>query len=83
MERINIEEILKKYDVSHFSSKHAKIKGTEDWKLIQAIKEIVDTVVDKCAAKALIDTVNLGASEFQTVVDEESILNVKNLVDYE
>jgi hypothetical protein len=45
---INIEAILAKHGVDHFSPEHAKQKGTQDWRLIQAFKEALEAVVDAC-----------------------------------
>lgn len=67
---ISIEEILQKYGQKNtFYTK-------------QAIKEIVEAVVDKCAEEAKTKDLSKMPYEEDMVVDEKSILNVKTRIDY-
>ncbi len=88
---MNIEAILAKHGVDHFSPEHAKLKGTPDWQLIQAFKEALETVVDMCEkeAKFIIKNGDKNASfdlyqknDFIIRKDTDSILNVKKLINY-
>lgn len=74
MERINIEEILRKH--SPFLADCLKQANGEGSKLQSAIKEIIEAVVDKCAEKATTGVFTKGISK-------QSILQVKTLIDYE
>lgn len=73
---INIQEILEKHPPN----------GGMD-----AIKEIVEAVIDKCAEEARIHQIGLYGSanrfeidngEVTIVADKDSILNVKQKIDY-
>ena len=81
---INIEEILKKHE-SFFNHEEfiARVEA--------AIKEIVEAVIGKCAEEARIHQIGLYGSanrfeidngEITIVADKDSILNVKEMIDY-
>ena len=81
MSKINVEEILKKHYVQ---------RGDElqQIKLRMALREIVDKVVDKCAKKAKVaestqEVLNLAGVPYRNDIDKQSILAVKEEVDYE
>lgn len=83
-DKINIKGILKK---------HTSINSEESWgrngkfeitNYKAAIKEIVEAAIDKCANEAeAIEGYNTGFSGSAASVDKESILKVKEMIDYE
>lgn len=73
---INIEEILKKHE--SFFNHEEFIPPIKD-----AIKEIVEAVIDKCAEEAKTKDLSKMPYEEDMVVDEKSILNVKKMINYE
>jgi hypothetical protein len=80
--RINVKEILEKHVGELYDPEYAKKQGSEDYQWLQAIKEIVEATVDLCAENANVKEVEWGLG-VDTVVDKQSILNVKTQIDYE
>lgn len=64
------EELIQQYD-THIKDNHLTRVSAAARKLAQLH---VEAALKAAAQNASIDSVNLGASEFQTVVDKESIL---------
>lgn len=83
-ERINIQEILKKHGIT-FGSGEAPFRAvrSNQNQLDNAIKEICEAVVDKCADVAETRIPDPRKYETEVKVDEDSILNVKTLIDYD
>jgi len=94
---INIQDYLKKYsNLYQFEEGIPEFLLDED-DFKSALKEILEVVIDKCAEKAetmLVDNISKIRHEYRnkmppsgydldTEVDKESILNVKNQIDYE
>ena len=80
--KINIEAILKKNVIS------IAAKGFNNFndKVRQAIKEIVEAVVDKCAEEAKtksIEKYDNHETYYENHLDKKSILNVKQMISYE
>ena len=81
-----IDEILLEHGVDIFSPEHAKIEGSIDWCLKNAIKEIVNQTVDACVDNATVAlneggiTLEIAIATEAVYVDKQSILNVKNLI---
>lgn len=77
MEKIKIEEILKRHNT-------LGVYQLTGGRLQAAIKEIVEAVVDKCKELAEVEDThtNKVASDVY-IVNEESILQVKNQIDYD
>ena len=73
---INIQEMLKKYIEEDDLNLYTKIGNTSEYdectySITQAIKEIVERVIDKCA------------DEVVSPVDRFDVTSVKNLINYE
>ncbi len=82
MTNINIEEILEKHHGLNSDEDGYDIFYLNEIKA--AIKEIIEAVIDKCAEKAeAIEGWNTGFSGSASSIDKESILNVKNLINYD
>ena len=84
--KINIEAILCKR-IKIFSSKGSIADETIRRNVKAAIKEIVEAVIDKCANEANVDYFLEGGVDGQGYdcihnVDKDSILDVKNHIDY-
>lgn len=81
MSKINIEQIINKH------TKFTPISDTEYNSYVNykaAIKEIVEAVVDKCAEKFVINQLeSWGHKTGETEIDKDSILKVKQEIDYE
>lgn len=71
-DKINVQEILKK---------HIGSRDIYDDRMKAAIKEIVEAVVDKCAKEA--KTKDLDRWGDFVVPDEDSIVQVKQMVNYD
>lgn len=84
-DKINIEEIFKKYaNLYQFEEGDPEyLLDKEDFKA--AIKEIVEAVVDKCAEEVKLTEFGYEAmQEYSSkAIDKQCILNVKTLVVYE
>lgn len=84
-DKINIQAILAKHPLvmpSGVAIGQAALLGQTNW--TAAIKEIVEAVVDKCAEEAeAIEGYNTGFSGNAASVDKQSILNVKNMINYD
>lgn len=79
-EKINIEAILAKHGVEFGNMYNNPSK--EDG--LAAIKEIVEQVIEKCAEKAeLMLKYPWVPEEKELELDKESILDVKQLIEYE
>lgn len=80
MSKINVEKILKQNNCFPF-----KAHSYND--ILEAIKEIIEAVVDKCAEEARTKTTSnfdgYESSDYFEVVDKDSILQVKQMIDYE
>lgn len=87
MSDINIEETLNKFDQIHITGVDGESYDTKGMNLDNikaAIKEIVDLVVDKCAEEAELKLAHPSDySENPYLIDKESILKVKQLINYE
>lgn len=93
---INIEAIIasKSNNIQTKLSAGYKLGGKETLTLTEAklaIKEIVEAVIGKCAEEARIHQIGLYGSanrfeidngEITIVADKDSILNVKEMIDY-
>ena len=78
METININEILSRHSKNYGvidNNPRAIMKASE---VKDAIKEIVEAVIDKCAEEAELDV----DSAYNPFVSKESILNVKQQIKY-
>ena len=75
-DKINIAEIL---------DKHRTQKGGESEELMAGIKEIVEAVIDRCVEEATVTHETVWSSQEGSSygVDKESILQVKQMIDYE
>jgi hypothetical protein len=85
MSKINVEKILKKHGLEK-PDENSKLVERIDYKLIKvAIKEIVKAVVDKCAEEATTKGYYTGINDEPDydIVDKESILKVKQEINYE
>jgi hypothetical protein len=82
MSKININEILSKYQpqssVNSIALSQAALVGEIDYK--PAIKEIIDAVIDKCAEEATVCLVTYTQTH---IVHDKSILQVKDMIDYD
>lgn len=78
-DKINVQNIFNKYGIN------INLFDQNDLdKFAYATKEIVEAVVDKCAEEAeAIEGYNTGYSGSAASVDKDSILKVKNMIDYE
>lgn len=91
-DKINIKEILKKHskNVNTKLSAGYSLSGKETLtvqEVLAAIKEIANSIVDKCVEKAeTYEYPYLDAcpecGHTATYIDEKSILQVKDLIDY-
>jgi len=86
MENINIEAIIQN-NFGFTDEDMVKLKaslskgGYTDWNnWLNAIKEIVEAVIDKCAEKSFN---TCDDSEFYDAVKVENILKVKEMINYE
>ena len=61
----NIDEVLRDFDVSPKMIKQCMLKAMK-------------MILEEAAENATIDSVNMGSSEFQTVVDKQSITDTLN-----
>lgn len=82
---INILSIIGKHSpLLAAAIKHNMPTEVTPKRVKEAIKEIVETVIDKCAEKAeAIEGWNTGFTGSAASVDKDSILNVKNLINYD
>lgn len=83
MDKINVEEIVAK----HTDSKEDSLSFFQMEFVKEAIKEIVETVVDKCAEEATTTPPDEDRCKncYGTSgnVERKSILKVKQMIDYE
>lgn len=79
MSDINIEEILKRRIYVLYEKCYSQ--DTRD-RLKEAIKEIVDLVVDKCTEEATLSYRQTDGKGFTFVATKESILKVKTQINY-
>jgi len=84
MEKINVDEILKKHTTTNPQENWERNGKFEITNYKSAIKEIAEAVIDKCAEQVTTKTVDAGfsTSEWEEV-DKESILKIKQEIDYE
>lgn len=83
-DKINIEDILKKYPkVFYEDSPDSLGTAIEYYDVKTIIKEIVEAVVDKCAEE--VDYVCTDGSNkiYSNEIDKDSILQVKQMINYE
>jgi len=90
MNKIKVEDILKKH---HSGATYAGLENVyREQEVKAAIKELIDTAVDKCAEEVKqvpicgenYEDCNVPYCETCTLlVDQESILQVKEIFDYE
>lgn len=100
MKDINVEEILSKHHFHFEPLKNAFAtdgkNGSQYERMKAAIKEIIETVVDKCAQEAellsngekcdkvySIEKHDHFYHDVHITVDKQSILNVKKMINYE
>ena len=83
-DNINIQEILKKHtDEIKFFTRIGNTTEYDDctYQLQNAFKEALEAVVDKCKEEAVVDYW-MDVNTCIHYVDKQSILNVKNMIDY-
>jgi hypothetical protein len=82
-DKINIQEYFKKYSNLYQFEEGAPEYMLDKEDFANAVKEIVEAVVDKCLdhAKAKENPADFGTGEIW--VDPQSILQVKQMIDYE
>ena len=79
---INLTQIAARI-IPAFSAAHSKIKGSDDYLIVQAMNEACKQVLDLAADQALVESYYEGntGSEYQDFrVKRDSILQVKNLI---
>lgn len=87
-EEINVQSVIDKYHNPHNYNNVLKRYNICESDVKEIVKEIVELVIEKCADSAELTTIEVWSGSFssdsiKTIIDKDSILDVKDLVNYE